>query len=153
MDSSDEATDLELEIEDIGELIKQFLNDPAVHHGLYLDSVNEEGMDAVSIVLLSVFFESYVNTQLKEFYRDKGLESEEIPDISRMHFNRVLKKNRDIGLISDEDYNIIDKIKQARNKYAHNLEYWSLDKTTKIEDEEKIEDAIALYERLLEERE
>lgn len=101
------------------------------------------------IVLLSVFFESYVESQLVDYLG--GLtENNDISMMAQdMRFDSMLNSCRKFDLVQDSDYNIIDKVKTSRNNYAHDMNAFRVSETTQIEEEGLVEDAIELYEETI----
>ena len=63
-------------------------------------------------------------------------------------FNESLRACRYFGILAESDYGIINKIRDARNDYAHNFENYR-EKSIDIEREGKIDDAVKLYEELI----
>ncbi|WP_254841474.1 MULTISPECIES: hypothetical protein [Halobacteriales] len=104
----------------------------------------------ILVILLSVYFENYVKDSLEDYFE----EAQDNPAASNFYdddwgFDRCLNGCRSFGLIEDEDYNTINKIRDARNDYAHDIESFDSTYSTDAEDEGLIEDGIQLYEELI----
>jgi len=104
----------------------------------------------ILVILLSVYFENHVKETL-ETYFDRAKENEQASSFydDDWGFKRCLKGCRSFGLIKDSTYLTIDKIRDARNDYAHSIESFDHSYTTDAEDEGIIEDGIQLYEELI----
>lgn len=106
--------------------------------------------DNILVILLSVYFENYVKDTLEDYFD----EAQDNPAASSFYdnnwgFERCLNGCRSFGLIEDDDYNTIDKIRDARNDYAHDIESFDSTYSTDAEDQGLIEDGIELYEELI----
>jgi len=104
----------------------------------------------ILVILLSVYFENYAKDSLEDYFE----EAQDNPAASNFYdddwgFDRCLNGCRSFGLIEDEDYNTINKIRDARNDYAHDIESFDSTYSTDAEDEGLIEDGIQLYEELI----
>lgn len=104
----------------------------------------------ILVILLSVYFENHVKETL-EAYLEKAKEN---PHASAFYdddwgFDRCLNGCRSFGLLEEDAYNTIDKIKDARNDYAHNIESFDESYTTDAEEDGIIEEGILLYEELI----
>jgi hypothetical protein len=104
----------------------------------------------ILVILLSVYFENYVKDSLEDYFE----EAQDNPAASNFYdddwgFDRCLNGCRSFGLIEDEDYNTINKIRDARNDYAHDIESFDSTYSTDADDEGLIEDGIQLYEELI----
>ncbi|MDT3436765.1 hypothetical protein [Haloarcula sp. 1CSR25-25] len=104
----------------------------------------------ILVILLSVYFENYVKDSLEDYFE----EAQDNPAASNFYdddwgFDRCLNGCRSFGLIEDEDYNTINKIRDARNDYAHDIESFDSTYSTDAEDEGLIQDGIQLYEELI----
>ncbi|WP_164471889.1 hypothetical protein [Halosimplex salinum] len=104
----------------------------------------------ILVILLSVYFENYVKDLLEDYFE----EAQDNPAASNFYdddwgFDRCLNGCRSFGLLEDEDYNTINKIRDARNDYAHDIESFDSTYSTDAEDEGLIEDGIQLYEELI----
>lgn len=111
---------------------------------------------SVMTLLLATFFESAVTSYLKDRYEGKireykgdrsNLGAGFIEDDS-FSFSHKLQLARVTGEIEEDEYRIIDNIRDKRNKFAHDLESWKPEEAQiNIED---LEEAIELYEDWLE---
>lgn len=104
----------------------------------------------ILVILLSVYFENHVEETL-EAYFERANENDHASSFydDDWGFNRCLEGCRSFGLIKDSTYHTIDKIRDARNDYAHNIESFDDSYTSDAEDEGIIEDGIQLYEDLI----
>jgi hypothetical protein len=143
-------TDQELiEAFDLEEKVRH--SDPEIfyHFNDVLWAYNHD-RENILVILLSVYFENYVKDTLEDYLE----EAQDNPAASNFYdddwgFERCLNGCRSFGLIEDDDYNTIDKIRDARNDYAHDIESFNNTYSTDAEDEGIIEDGIQLYEELI----
>jgi len=143
-------TDQELlEAFDLEEKVRS--SDPEIfyHFNDVLWAYNHD-RDNILVILLSVYFENYVKDTLEDYFD----EAQDNPAASNFYddnwgFERCLNGCRSFGLIEDDDYNTIDKIRDARNDYAHDIESFDSTYSTDAEDQGLIEDGIRLYEELI----
>lgn len=122
---------------------------PEVFHFSEVLSSYQENSTKIVILLLAVFFEGY----LKELVNEKIEELSANPHAARINKNWNFKQNLDsarfFGLITDNEYRIIDSIRNARNTYAHELDAFHQTYTTDAEETGTVEEAIQLYEDLI----
>lgn len=111
--------------------------------------------ERVVVLLLSAFFESAITSYLKESYDKKieehGESSEHLGsgfiednNFSFAHKLQIARVNRDI---SEEEYGVINKIRDARNDLAHTHKSWSPGELGIQANE--IDKAIKIYEKWL----
>lgn len=105
----------------------------------------KQGHRTTVIILLNIFFEAYLFDLLKGYYRETGIEGDELFFLHDMSHNDVLNKCRDFDLISENNYRILKELNAARNQYAHELENWAPTNRTQIEDQEEVEEAFQLH--------
>lgn len=107
------------------------------------------------IVLLSVFFESYCSERLEEYLKKHNPDSGESTFLSgRERFSKLLDMCEYYNIFEDLDYDadpiyVMKLCYNARNKYAHSLSRYHTSETTELERQNKIGDAIELYETLV----
>lgn len=101
------------------------------------------------IVLLSVYFESYIENTLREFF-EQYRQNEHAGDfISDMTFHDQLAACRYFSLIGETEYDIVNKVKNSRNNYAHEISTFRNTEETQIEEEDLVEDAVEIYEEYI----
>lgn len=101
------------------------------------------------IVLLSVYFESYIENKLHEFF-EQARQNEHASDfVSDMTFHEQLKACRYFSLVDETKYGVINKIKHSRNNYAHEIGTFRNTEETQIEEEDLVEEAIEIYEECI----
>lgn len=132
---------------------EDFRNNPYHFHYQYIKEAYENDLYSVVVILLSVFFESVITKTLIERYEfldEKVKESWSRYDIERkpLGVKLNLSKNQ-FDFISDETFDIIQPIKDTRNKFAHELESYSLNNMAEIIDFEILDEAIKLYQEWL----
>jgi len=134
------------ELIDIENLISSI--EPIVFHLEEVLNAYEENRTGILIVLLHVYFENYARSELED--QMKELKSNEFAGAfyDDWNFKTVLNACRYIGLLEDNEYNIMDKISESRNDYAHDLTAFDTEHITTAEEEGKVEAAIELYEQL-----
>lgn len=108
-------------------------------------AARKRGHRTTVILLLNIFFEAYLYDLLKEYYRENGLEGDELFFLQEMSHNDVLDKCRDFDLVSENNYRILKELNTARNQYAHELENWAPVNSTQIEEQEEVEEAVQLH--------
>lgn len=139
--------------EKLSNLMKNVLNEnPNFYHYKQVKVAYENKHYGVVILLLSTFFESLLSSSLKQYFKDiKDSESTEgsLKFIERMSFRYLLKFSRITGLLNEEEFQIINQLKKARDKFAHDFNTFSLTSTSEVIEGTRLEDSIKLYEKLL----
>lgn len=132
---------------DLDDLANNF--DPEIFHFEEVHRAYTDGRTGILILLLSVYFERYVENEL-----ESELQSLKANDhAGKIHiewrFKEMLNVSRFLGLIEDSDYNTIDKIRDARNSYAHDIMAFHQTQKTDAEQEGILEEGIRLYQELV----
>lgn len=109
----------------------------------------KRGHRTTVIILLNIFFEAYITDLLKKYYREKGLEEDELFFIQDMTYHSTLNKCREFDLINENNYRILKELNKARNTYAHDLENWAPGNSTEIEEQKEVEKAFQLHLKVL----
>lgn len=134
------------------ETIGEYLNDPEIVHFSYVKDAYESERYSMVIILLSTFFESFITSQLKLGFmhikanRETKGATEFIEDIN---FEKKLKFARILGVVNENQFDIINKVREARNKFAHGIKSYSPSNQSKIMEEVRLKDAIKLYENFM----
>lgn len=109
----------------------------------------EREQTEIVIIFLNVFFESYVSTVLQKYYQKKDVDQESIDFVDGQTYGRKLQLAWNLGLIEEKHYCRIKNVKNARDKYAHDISYYDLNEETHIEEGSRLENAIKTYQKLL----
>lgn len=96
-----------------------------------------------------MFFEGYVEDLISDAL-EEARENEDAGKIyDSWNFKDCLNACRFFGLISDDDYRIIDNIRDERNDYAHEHEKYHPDIQSSASESGTLDEAIELYEEII----
>jgi hypothetical protein len=126
-----------------------------VFHYNEVKALYEDQRTGPLIVLLSVFFESHCSELLDVHLKKHSPDSDESTFLSgRERFSKLLDMCEYYNIFDGIEYDaepihVMKLCYNARNKYAHSLSRYHSSETTELERQNKIEDAIKLYETLV----
>ncbi|QKQ98057.1 hypothetical protein GKQ38_00775 [Candidatus Nanohaloarchaea archaeon] len=104
---------------------------------------------SVVVILLSTFFESAVTESLEEHMEEvkeeKGTNGS-TSFLDDMNFERKLTLARIHGILSENEYSVMNEIRMYRNDYAHNIEAFSPENDKGIDSYDRVDQAIKIYE-------
>ena len=101
------------------------------------------------VIFLNVFFESYISSLLTEYCSQNGVHPGLQEHLSNLKYGRKLSLCFKMDLIDEEENSVIREVKKARDKYAHDISYYHFDEETHIEQGQRLEKAIKLYQESL----
>lgn len=133
--------------EELRERISDF--DPSVFHFEEVLHAYREDRQKILIVLLSVFFEGYIETLAEdtlESLRQRDFAGAFYSDLT---FEENLEACRFFGTLSEDEFRIIDKIRAERNDFAHDSDKYHADYKSQVVEDGTLEDAIELYEDII----
>jgi muconolactone delta-isomerase len=134
------------------EAIPQIVSElkPKVFHYNDVKGAYEEDQSGPLIVLLSVYFESYCYNELED-HLDKIKSNPAAGTFFDRDgsFKRILDACRFFSVIEEDEYTVINLVRDARNKYAHQLERYHASETTELERLGRMDDAISVYEKFI----
>lgn len=102
-------------------------------------------------ILIQIYFERYYHNQLYEYLHSirNNKEAGDIIDENDT-FKKIIDYCRYFGIMSDNDYRIVNNLRSYRNDYAHDLSYHNPEKQVDVKSDQKLREAIELYESLIE---
>lgn len=138
------------EMADTFEIIADTIVDPElVHYSIVKDAYEKENHSVV-VILLSTFFESFITEQLKIalMYIQAERETKGCTDfLEDANFEKKLKLARILGVLDDNKFDIINKVRKSRNKFSHSIESYGVSKQNEILEEVRLKDAFELYKK------
>lgn len=136
-----------VEFKDVHQYIDSYSS--LIHHFNEVLRGYNAGQRGALVVLLSVFFESYCHKKLEQFAeRDppNPAGGNFIEEDDR--FQIKLKACRLLNLISEDEFRVIDQIRDVRNDYAHDISKYDMSRNEKISYSE-LDEAIEVYENII----
>ncbi len=140
-------------IESHQKMMEPIIKNPELVHYSHVREAYYNGKNKMIVILLNVFFESIFEQWLEEAMeaikeeRDTAGSVKKILD--KLDYDGKLRFGRILGVISDDTYDILNSIRNARNEFAHNFYKYSISETNTILGSTRLEDAIKLYEKKL----
>lgn len=120
------------------------------HYGEVVDAYEQREQAAVITVLLSTFFESYANSTLQDLtvkrYGDDSPWTWLVEDADFATTLRVLQTEDEL---TDREFAVMDTVRDARNRYAHDLDAYYPGSETALDVIPSIDAAVRLYENRL----
>lgn len=102
------------------------------------------------IVLLSVYFESYCYEQLRDYLENnKPNPAAGVFFDEDDRFEQILDACRFYNIIEEDEFTVVNLIRDARNDYAHQLNRYHSTEETEIEEQDRLDDAIETYEKFV----
>ncbi|KZX49195.1 hypothetical protein [Haloarcula sp. K1] len=102
----------------------------------------------ILVVLLSVYFESYLRDLIIQKYPDSGI-GKKAQRGEHVNFKNMIEFSRARGELPDE-IETIDQVRSERNTYAHELSSFHFHEYNDTKRKDFIEDAIRIYESMVE---
>lgn len=127
--------------QDIGQFIRgldKALDDPRMWLITSIEEAKDKENTHELVILLNIFFESMISTWLSERWEEKELTDKEEKWLDQNYY-RKLRLARDLEFISDNEFNLLDLLRESRNHYAHNVNALHPDNKSKIEKEDKLD--------------
>lgn len=118
-----------------------------LYHFEEVYSAYEEGRVGVLVVMLSVFFESYLLDLILQTYPNTGI-GEKIQRDGEAHLGNMIEFCYSRGELTDEEREMMNEIRRERNEYAHDYSAYDFERymNTRAESNDLIEKAIRFYE-------
>lgn len=133
--------------DELREKISQFK--PEVFHFDEVLNAYQEDKAKILIILLSVFFEGYIEELVSEAMEEARDNPEAGQFYKSWDFKEGLDACRFFGLIEENEYRVIDQIRDERNDYAHEHEKYHPDIESSVSESGTLEEAIELYEEII----
>lgn len=137
------------EIPDFSEILGSLELEPEHWHYNTLKQSYLREEYSVVVILLSTFFESAVTESLEEHMEEVKEENETNGSTSfldSMNFERKLTLARIHGILSENEYAVMNEIREYRNDYAHNIEAFSPGNEKGIDSYDRVDEAVKIYE-------
>jgi len=122
---------------------------PDVFHFNEVLTAYQEDRTKILIILLSVFFEGYTEDILDKAVEGMRENENAGTFYSDWSFKKSLDACRYFGIVTENEYRIIDQIRDERNDYAHNPEKYHPDITSGVFESGTLNEAIELYEEII----
>lgn len=122
---------------------------PEVFHFNEVINAYKNNRTKVLIILLAVFFQGYIEDLISDAM-EEARENDKAGDIyDSWGFKESLNACRYFGLISENEYRVIDQIRIERNVYAHEHEKYHPDIESEVSESGTLREAIELYEEII----
>lgn len=131
----------------LAEKVNQF--DPSIFHFEEVLHAYNQDRDKILVILLSVFFEDYINNEVEEELENLRMNDHAGRFYSDWKFKESLDAARFFGVITDKEYGTIDQIRDERNDYAHNFDDFHAKVESQVVQSGILEKGIELYERII----
>lgn len=123
--------------------------DPNVFHFNQVLSSYKNGDHKLLVILLSVFFEKYIDDLVEKTMEERRGNNHSGSFYKKWGFKEGLDACRFFGVLSENEYRIIDEIRDERNNYAHDIEKFHADINSQVVEDGTLEEAIYLYEEII----